>query len=122
MGDLEEKLDRILNDPQAMSQIMSLAQALGASSPLPDAQPTPQPPSATDGGFQLDPRLLTGIASLLSQYNQAGDQKVALLLALKPFLKEQRHAKLEQAIQITKISRIARMALDLFRAEEDDHV
>lgn len=119
MGDFEEKLESILNNPQAMGQIMSLAQSLGASSSPPEAPPMDTPSPLSDSGFQLDPRLLTGIASLLSQYNHNDDQRVALLQALKPFVKEKRYAKLDKAIQITKFSRMARMALELFRSEED---
>ena len=120
MGDFEEKLESILNNPQAMSQIMSLAQSLGTSSSSPpDPSPMGTPSSISDPGVQLDPRLRTGIASLLSQYNSSDDQRVALLQALKPFVKEQRYAKLDKAIQITKLSRMARMALELFRSEED---
>lgn len=121
MGDFEEKLDRILNDPQTMSQIMSLAKSLGASSPQSDPQPTIPPPSIQDNGPAVDPHLLNVVFSLFNQYSQAEDQKVALLLALKPFLREERHSKLEKAIQITKLSRIARMALELFKSEEGDH-
>ena len=119
MGDFEEKLESILNNPQAMSQIMSLAQSLGASSDQSEVSPAESPSPSCDAGFQLDPRLLTGIASLLSQYNSNDDTRVALLQALKPFVKEQRYAKLDKAIQITKLSHIVRMALELFRSEED---
>lgn len=119
MGDFEDKLESILNNPQAMSQIMSLAQSLGSSSGSPDPSSTDVPSPSSDRGVQLDPRLLTGIASLLSQYNSNDDQRVALLQALKPFVKEQRYAKLDKAIQITKLSHVARMALELFRSEED---
>ena len=127
MGDFEEKLEHILNDPQAMSQIMSLAQSLGASAPAqaappPPAQPQSSPLSTADPGLQLDPKLMNGIFSLLSQYNSNDDQRVALLNALRPFVKEQRYAKLDKAIQIAKLSRMARMALELFRSKEDDHV
>lgn len=136
MGDFEEKLEHILNNPQAMSQIMSLAQSLGGSSsaqsPSPPAgqgsaapeQPVPPPPTPKpgDGLGQLDPKLLSGIASLLGQYNSNDDQRVALLNALKPFVKEQRYAKIDKAVQIAKLSRMIRMALDMFRAKEDGNV
>lgn len=118
MGEFEEKLESILNNPQAMNQIMSLAQSLGGSSAGAEHPPAEPPVSSCDPGFQLDPRLLTGIASLIGQYNANDDQRIALLQALKPFVKEQRCAKLDKAIQITKLSRMARMALDLFRSEE----
>lgn len=122
MGDFEEKLDSILNNPQAMSQIMALAQSLGGTSAPSATEPPPPPPPSSDMGLQLDPRLLSNIVSLLGQYNSNDDQRVALLNALRPFVKEQRYAKLDKAIQIAKLSRMARMALELFRAKEDDHV
>lgn len=127
MGDFEEKLESILNNPQAMSQIMSLAQSLGGGAPSqpppPPERPTPPPaPPAGDGLGQLDPKLLSGIVSLLGQYNSNDDQRVALLNALRPFVKERRYAKMDKAIQIAKLSRMIRMALEMFRAKEDGNV
>lgn len=118
MADFEEKLESILNNPQAMSQIMSLAQSLGASSGPAEPPPADAAPASSDAGIPLDPRLLSGLTTLLSQYNRGDDEKAALLRALKPFVREQRYARLDRAIQITKLSRIARMALELFRSEE----
>ncbi len=123
MGDFEEKLESILNNPQAMSQIMSLAQSLGGSSEQPASPTPPQSPSSSeDPGTQLDPQMLASLFSLLNQGSRGDDQRVALLNALRPFVKEQRHAKIDKAIQIARLSRMARMALELFRAKEDEHV
>lgn len=154
MGELEEKLEGILGNPQAMAQIMSLAQSLnlggagqsadaGAQTPGPPpgeepaAQAAPPPPTAPAGGAEnglggllsglgsLDPKLLSAAAGLIGQFNSgADDQRVALLTALRPFVKEQRYAKLDKAIQIAKLSRLIRSGLELFRAqrEEDSHV
>lgn len=161
MSELEEKLEGILGNPQAMAQIMSLAQSLnGGGSPPPDgtvepsqpqeqsqqeqtqATPAPPPPSPAPvssgeglgnllGGLSsLDPKLLSAAAGLIGQFNSgADDQRVALLTALRPFVKEQRYAKLDKAIQIAKLSRLIRSGLELFRAqregarrEEDGHV
>ena len=47
----------------------------------------------------------------------------ALLAALRPYVREERYAKLDKAIQIAKLSRLIRSGLDLFRArKEDGHV
>ena len=149
MGELEEKLESILGNPQAMAQIMSLAQSLnGGSSPppagagepsqpqeqtQPDAAqaPVPPPPPASGAGGDglggllgglgsLDPKLLSAAAGLLGQFNSGGDdQRVALLTALRPFVKEQRYAKLDKAIQIAKLSRLIRSGLELFRAQRE---
>ena len=159
MSELEEKLEGILGNPQAMAQIMSLAQSLnlGGTSPpaadetpgksTPSAGPVPPPAKMPDtppaetgpslgglgsllGGLNsLDPQMLSAAAGLLGQFNsQNDDQRVALLTALRPFVKEQRYAKLDKAIQIAKLSRLIRSGLDLFRAhregkqEVDGHV
>lgn len=131
MSELEDKLESILGNPQAMEQIMSLAQSLGggnsaSQTPPPPASPQPAPAKPSggllDGLSQLDPRILSGAAQLMSQYNSSDDRRVALLNALRPFVKEQRYAKLDKAIQIAKLSRLARMALDLLHTREDGHV
>ena len=150
MSELEEKLEGILGNPQAMAQIMNLAQSLnlggsGASSegeaqtaaPLPEQENVPPAPPTPPASFgdslsglmgglsSLDPKMLSAAASLMGQFNSGNDDKrVALLNALRPFVREERYAKLDQAIQIAKLSRLIRSGLDLFRrrGEEDSHV
>lgn len=124
MGDFEEKLESILNNPQAMQQIMSLAQSFGGNaSPTGASTAVEQPSSPLTADGQIDPQMLSGIISLLGQYNSNDDQRVALLTALRPFLKEKRYAKIDKAIQIAKLSRMARSAFELFHAKEAaDHV
>lgn len=128
MGEFESKLETILNNPQAMEQIMSLARSLGGGAqpardaPAPPEPAPPPPPAPAPEPMGLDPRLLSGMASLLGQYNSGDDQRVALLNALRPFVKEQRYARIDKAIQIAKLSRMIRMGLELFRAKEDGHV
>ena len=158
MSELEEKLENILGNPQAMAQIMSLAQSLnqggsasagdgaqtqpqptaddGASSPAAAAAAPAQPPAPSkspEGGLGsllggLDPNMLSAAAGLLGQFNGGDDdRRVALLTALRPFVREQRYARLDKAIQIARLSRLIRSGLDLFRAQkggfqgEDSH-
>lgn len=129
MGDFEAKLEQVLNDPKAMGQIMALAQSLGGDSQPPP--PPPAPPEGTtppgeppEGGSmpELDPKLLGGMASLMGQLGQGDDRRTALLNALRPFLKPERYARLDQAVQIARMSRMVRAALTLLRPEGDGHV
>lgn len=127
MSEFEEKLESILGNPHAMEQIMSLAQSLGASSPSspPPSHTEPSVPSSlldSLGIGQLDPRLISGVAQLLAKSQSTDDDRVALLQALRPFVKEQRYAKLDKAVQIARLTRLIRMALELFRTKEDSHV
>ncbi len=143
MGELEEKLESVLGDPEAMAKIMSLARSLDLGGKSKNAPPenesaersSPSPPSPApapqraegsllEGLSSLDPKLLSAAAGLFAQYQDGNDDKrVALLNALRPFVREERYAKLDKAIQIAKLSRLIRSALDLFRAaKEDGHV
>lgn len=167
MGELEEKLENILGNPQAMAQIMSLAQSLNLGGSSGQGQPQPQegaqgegaqgegadqsadqpaPPQAggppseapaqqsapSGSGLEgvlgalggLDVNTLSAAAGLIGQFADGGDDKrTALLTALRPFVREERYAKLDKAIQIAKLSRLIRSGLGLFRArKEDSHV
>lgn len=134
MAEWEEKLEGILSNPQAMEQIMALAKSLEGGSGGDVSAPSPAPPSASApakapdlsgllGSIgKLDPKLLSGAASLLSQVGGQDDRRTALLQALRPFVKPERYAKLDRAIQIAKLSVLIRSGLKLFGAKEDDHV
>lgn len=137
MSDWEDKLNAILGNPDAMGQIMSLAQSLGGTVSPPQeppaaASPPSPPPSAgpdlsallggLSGGGGLDPRLFSLAARILSESNHGDDRRTALLEALRPFVKEQRYAKLDKAIQIARLSHMIRIALDVLKGGGTDHV
>ena len=137
MSELEDKLQSILGDPEAMEQIMSIARAITGgqeSGNSPDAAEsgTPALPvrgESFSGEFDplsllgdLDPRLVQMGLRLLSEYNSADDRRVALLTALRPFIKEERYARVDRAIRIARLSRLIRAALDAFRKGDEDHV
>lgn len=118
MAEFEEKLNSILGDQNAMSQIMALAQSLsGAGSPPAAETPHPEPASAPPAGMslglnQVDPRLLQLGGRILKEYQRGEDKNTALLLALKPFLRQERYAKVDQAIQLARLARVVRVALE----------
>ena len=141
MSELEDKLSAILGNPQAMSQIMSLAQSLGGGSAAPapppreqtapppqeiapEGQSAPSGQNAPDlsallgglsGGNGLDPKLMAMAGRIMEEYQSGDDGKAALLQALRPFVKERRYAKLDKAVQIARFSRVIRVALDALK-------
>ena len=127
MAQWEDKLGAILNNPQAMSQIMSIAQSLdGAqdSQGAPDAQAVPaepvSPPAAesADTGLELDPKLMEVGMRALAAYRDPNNDRAALLQALRPFVKESRYGKLDKAVQIARLSKVVRAALDGWKGDE----
>ncbi len=113
---------------------MSIAQSLSGnfddSQPLPqaDAEATAQntdhsPPEDLFSLLgNLDPRLIQLGMRLISEYHSGDEKKTALLTALQPFIREDRYAKVDKAIQIAKLSHIIRIALDSFRKEGSEYV
>lgn len=110
MSELDDKLNSILNNPQMMQQIMSLAQSMNSPEPQPSAPPEPQQSPAPKSGAlfdtPIDPSLLSRIAGLMQRSSIDQDQ-AQLLKALKPFLSGRKLQKLERAMHAAKMAGIA---------------
>jgi len=115
MGEFEDRLNGILNNPKEMEKIMALARNFmgsSGSSPPPTGGPPPAPPT---GGLNLegilgglDPGLMSKLATGLS----AGIGSASLLQAITPHLKESRRGQLKRAITIAQVVRAARAMFD----------
>ena len=127
VSEFEEKLNAILSNPDAMSQVMNLAQSLnlGGESPPPPQEDSPPPGGPAPGGPGPD---LSGLGSLLGQIdpetiqkflplvgelaNDGGnDERMQLLYALRPFLKPERRDKVERAAKTAKMIHIGKKLL-----------
>lgn len=107
MDEMEEKLGAVLNNPQMMQQIMSMAQALNQSSPpAPRQDPPPQEPVPANPLANLD---LSMVQKLSGFANQSGidPNERALLKALSPYLSRDRVSKLEKAMRAAKMAKFA---------------
>lgn len=130
MAEFEEKLNSILGNQEAMGQIMALARSLSGEQPAqapsqggenqegaqPPAQPSPEenPPDLSALLGQLDPQLLQTGLQLMGQLQGEEDRNTALLNALRPFLREERQARLDRAIQLARMTKLIRAALTAF--------
>ena len=103
MDELEEKLGSILNNPQMMQQIMTLAQSLG-SSQEPQSSSEPEPPASVLPNIDIG--MLQKLSGLAGQGNIDREQQ-ALLSALGPYISRDRVGKLEKAMRAAKIARVA---------------
>lgn len=114
MDDMEEKLGAILNNPQMMQQILSMAQALGQSqSPAqetPKQDPPPQQQIIPAMPAGMDPAMLQRIWGLARQSGIDRNQQ-NLLKALSPYLSRERIGKLEKAMRAAKIAGMAATVL-----------
>ncbi len=104
MDQMEEKLGAILNNPQMMQQIMSMAQTMSQSQP--EAPTAPEPVQAAAPMPELDLSMLKNLSGLASQ-NRISKEQRALLAALGPYLSRDRVQKLEKAMRAEKMARLA---------------
>lgn len=127
MAEFDEKLNNLLSNPDAMAQIMQLAQSLGSGQPSPSpncqtepnhinppASPVPSPSCSSDSLSSLlgDPSLLLKLMPLVQELNGQKDSNArALLCALQPYLKQERQDKIERALQLARLFRIGKKFL-----------
>ena len=125
MAEFDEKLNSILSNPDAMSQIMQLAQSLSGGQEQPSAPPSPPPPptpaprqsapaqhvlSSLAGGS--DPTLLTRLLPIMQERGGQQDSNArALLYALRPYLREDRQEKVERALQLARLFHLGKKFL-----------
>lgn len=124
MAEFDDKLNSILSNPDAMSQIMQLAQSLGggeaASAPsAPPPQPGPPPAagggdllSSLMGGGGMDPKLLSRLLPLIQELGGQRDSNARnLLYALRPYLRSDRQEKVERALQLARLFHLGKKFL-----------
>jgi len=126
MAEFDEKLNSLLSNPDAMAQIMQLAQSLGGGQETPqppktDAPPIPETPrpkapvsyeeNKLDPFASLlgDPSLLLTLMPLIRALNGDRDSNArALLYALRPYLKSERQEKVERALQLARLFHVGK--------------
>ena len=102
MDDIQDKISKIMSDPQAMSEVQKLGRMLGLA---PDSPPQPEP---ENNQASIPPELLSKIGSLmpaLSSFNQEDDTS-RLLMALRPFLGEEKRRRLDTAKRMLQILKL----------------
>ena len=101
MDELSEKLAGILNDPETMNRVRQMAEnILGGE----EATPEPQTNALDNIGSMIGANEMQSIISIIGKLNSSGgDNRTALLTALKPHLSEPRREKVDTAIKILKM-------------------
>lgn len=139
MAEFEDKLNSILGNQAAMNQIMALARSLsgeqqaGEDSPAPEGPEVPAyvpaeeeaaPPASDLSALmgQIDPKMIQIGMDVIRQVQSTEDRNAALLNALRPFLKEDRQARLDRALRIARTAKLVRAALGALGGKEGERV
>lgn len=143
MSEFEEKLNAILSNPDAMAQVASLAQSLGSGSASGSGsedtsgdrdngeKPSAEKETARSSSLpdmeglssllgQIDPAMIRRFLPLMGELNSPENtQRQQLLYALRPYLKESRRDKVDQALQVARVLHLGKKFLGTLG---DDHV
>ena len=99
MDEMEDKLGALLNNPQLMQQIMTMAQSMGGTSQ------TESPPKQ-EHAAGIDVAMLQKMTGL-AQKSGIDQREKALLQALDAYLTGDRVIRLEKAMRAAKVAKLA---------------
>lgn len=94
MDDISEKLSAILNDPEGMEKIKKMAENMLGTNEEKGQEPLEE--------IGFDMASLTRAVGLLKNKNKEND-RVKLLLALKPHLSLEKRERVDAAVKILKL-------------------
>ena len=111
-NNIADKIKAMLEDPETMNTISAVMQSMqgsGAGNQISSGEnfsseniseaPSPQRTPEQD--------MMANMGRIMSQLNSNDDPRINLLNSLKPYMGKNRSAKMEQAIKIIQISKMA---------------
>lgn len=104
MAEFDDKLSAILNDQNAMGQIMALAQSLAGAGPERSGDGADGP--GDEGEYGMEDQDGSGCG--LSDFAPGRDAR--LLAALRPYLRPERQKKMDKMLEILQLLRLMRGA------------
>jgi hypothetical protein len=102
VNELEERIRGLLSDPAQMERLTGLAQRLMGGADTPQAAP---PSGAPDAG------LLAKLAAGLQGAESTAGRERALLAAMRPYLSEGRREKMDRAVKLARMAKLAQRVM-----------
>lgn len=110
MSEIEEKINQILSNPEALKQVQSLGRQLGLSGTgaNEEAPALPSVPQKAPKNEMPSEDMLAAITRFapLMQKMKSDDDATRLLYALRPFLNSEKQKKLDNAEKLMKFIKI----------------
>ena len=129
MSELEDRINSVLGDPAQLERITKLAQSLMGAQTGPEAgnnssERESSGPGPALGGMEelfsgLDMESLGKMSRVLSRAGADSGREHALLEAMKPYLSEKRRSKMDRAIKLAKLAKLAGFAMGEMESDND---
>lgn len=121
MSEFEDRINSILGDPAQMDKITKIAKSLmgGETAEPEERSGVDNPLAALFGSDGEEMAALGRISRALGAQSEQDREKTALLEAMKPYLSEKRRRKMDKAMKIARLTRIARAAMGESGGDDD---
>lgn len=106
MDELQNRINDVLGDPQQLERISRLAQSIMSGGESRDGA------AAADAPDMPDAETVKRIMRLMSADGEKDRGERTLLEAMTPYLSEKRRGKMDKALKIAKLVRLARLAME----------
>ncbi len=110
-SDLTSVLESVLSDPAKMEKVTAMAKDLfgqNGQAAAEGPEQTPQPAAGVSVSPE-DSRLLTSLGKAFAGGGKS--RSTALLMAMRPYMKPEKQAKLDRAMQIARMANIAGLVM-----------
>ena len=128
MSEWEEQINSILSDPEQMSRIQELANSLMGGGTDGATAGTDTPGGIPDlsrlaeslmGSGSAETAMLGRLGQLLHNAQADNGREQALLEAMKPYLSEKRRSKMDRAMRLAHMAKLAQLAMGELGGEQD---
>jgi len=99
VAELDDMINSVLSDPEQMSKIAGLAQSLMGGE---NAPPSPPP---------FDPKAMGILQKVMGRDSDSGCSE-ALLRAMQPYMSEKRRLKMDKALRLARMAKLAGFAME----------
>ena len=113
--DLENIIEGLMSSPDSIGKIMDVMKMFGNNDMEQTTKEEKTAPALSlpdIGGFDSD--MVSKVMELIRDYNADGDRRIRLLGAIRPYLKTEDGIHIDRAIQIVKLSHVAKGVLKNF--------
>ena len=122
MSELEDQINSVLGDPAQLEKITRLAQSLmGGARDSPAGPENPASgPQELFSQFGIDPETISRVGGLLGMHAQdQTNNSQALLEAMKPYLSDKRRQKIDRAMKLARLAKLAGLAMGEMESGND---
>ncbi|MBE6912761.1 MAG: hypothetical protein E7473_09575 [Ruminococcaceae bacterium] len=114
MPELESIIESFMSSPESIGKIMDVVKMFGGNEEKTNVREENKVSLALPefGGFDSD--MISRVMELIQNYNADGDRRIKLLMAIRPYIRAEDEIHIERAIQIVKLSYVAKSVLKNF--------